>query len=281
MGKHVIAMLGLLAVVGIAATAAVAADEQPAKDPAVSRPGLGALANLPSLTDEQKARIKEIMEAARADAEKADGREAKVKAMRDAMDKIVKDVLTDDQRKAVEDLKAKFAGAGDMMAKFRLTDEQKAKAKEIIEAAKADAAKAEGPEAKMKVFKDAFDKLVKDVLTEEQQKALEELKSKLAINIDEIKTQLEKVKLTDDQKAKVKDIMDAARADAQKAEGAEARIKVFKDAFEKVKSDVLTEDQRKAVGELRTMFDTVRERLMLMITRDAAPKAEAPPAPSK
>jgi Spy/CpxP family protein refolding chaperone len=107
MSKHLIVALGLLAVVGMAAGAVLAADDAPAKDPGVRGPGGGPLAGLASMTDEQKAKIKEIMDAAREDAAKAEGPEAKMKIAKEAFEKVKTAVLTDEQRKKLEEWKEK------------------------------------------------------------------------------------------------------------------------------------------------------------------------------
>jgi Spy/CpxP family protein refolding chaperone len=60
------------------------------------------------LTDEQKAQVKTILTAAREQAKNAPDREAKMKIMREAFDKIRTTVLTDEQRTKLADLKAKW-----------------------------------------------------------------------------------------------------------------------------------------------------------------------------
>ncbi len=63
--------------------------------------------------------------------------------------------------------------------------------------------------------------------------------------------------LTDEQKAKVKEIMKQARAEAKNAADKAEKAKIMKAAFEKIKTDVLTEDQRAKLGEIK---DKVKER---------------------
>ena len=59
--------------------------------------------------------------------------------------------------------------------------------------------------------------------------------------------------LTDEQKAEAKKIMDAAHAEAKDAEDHEARRKIIRAAHEKVRKDVLTDEQRKKLAEHRPM----------------------------
>lgn len=109
MAKHVAAAV-VAAMLAMAAGSALADDpaqaSQPAKHEPVMRGPMGMLAEL-NLTDDQKAKIKDIFAAAKAQAEQATDPKDKLGAFKAALDTIHKDVLTDDQRKLLEDLKAK------------------------------------------------------------------------------------------------------------------------------------------------------------------------------
>ena len=64
--------------------------------------------------------------------------------------------------------------------------------------------------------------------------------------------------LTDDQKAKVKGIMTAAKATAAKATDRAGKMQAFKDAFTTIKTTVLTDDQRKKLETLKAKFGHMR-----------------------
>ncbi|MFB3892455.1 MAG: hypothetical protein ACE15C_10590 [Phycisphaerae bacterium] len=153
-------------------TAVVLSADRPATQPA-GRPMLAHLAKVLNLTDQQRAQIKHIVAAARADAQKAAGKDAKKAVWKAALDKIRNDVLTDQQR-------ARLANINRLHVVFKtlnLTDKQKAEVRDIFKAAHADAAKAADKDAKKAVWKAAFEKIHKDVLTDEQRARLEQLKA--------------------------------------------------------------------------------------------------------
>ncbi len=60
--------------------------------------------------------------------------------------------------------------------------------------------------------------------------------------------------LTDDQKAQIKTIMTAAREQAKTAADRAAKVKIFRDAFEKVKTTVLTDAQRQKLADLKAQW---------------------------
>jgi Spy/CpxP family protein refolding chaperone len=62
---------------------------------------------------------------------------------------------------------------------------------------------------------------------------------------------LAELRLTPDQRAKIRAILEPARAAAQQAADHHAKMKILRDAFEKVKAEVLTDEQRKELESLR------------------------------
>lgn len=148
---------------------AMAADAAPDGGPGRGRPP-GGMRNDPlkelNLTDEQKAKVKEIMEKARKDAEEI---------MKAAREKIAKEVLTDEQREKF----AKMGPAGPhgaAMKELGLSDEQRAKIKEIMEKAREDAEAADEPREKHKIMQAAHEKVMKDVLTDEQREKFKKIR---------------------------------------------------------------------------------------------------------
>ena len=137
------------------------------RHPALMR-GLAALRQL-DLTEEQRAQTRQIMEDARQKAQQASSPDDKARIMKEAWDKITKDVLTDAQRKKLETLRAEGPqGPFKDVPGLNLTDEQKAKIRQIIQPAREEAAKAATHEAKRDILQTAMKKIVNDVLTEKQ-----------------------------------------------------------------------------------------------------------------
>jgi Spy/CpxP family protein refolding chaperone len=273
MTKHWRTVAGTLCVTCLLASCALAADAaaapQASPPPAPAQPEVRVAAMLAklNLTDDQKAKVKEIMEAARTQAQQAAEPAEKLKAVKDAVEKIRTSVLTDDQRKQLEGAREKvetgLEGLGGLfLDKLKLTDDQKAKVKELVAASRAELEKAAGAEAKAKIIKDAIEKIRTGILTDDQRKALEDLRAQ-AVTAAETRIQdaLGGLKLTDDQKAKVKEIFTAARAKAAEAAGPEAKVQVLREAFQKIRAEVLTDEQRKQLESAQDKVGTARERL--------------------
>jgi Spy/CpxP family protein refolding chaperone len=150
----------------------------------------------------------------------------------------------------------KHEGAGPF-AKLNLTADQKAKIKAIREQEKKDLASATDRPAKMKVRKDAREKVMA-VLTDEQRKQLAE--KFLAARRHKVMGKVaDKLGLTDDQKAKAKAIMVQARKDAKAATDRAEKTKIMKAALEKIRTTVLTEEQRKKADEFRNRLKEHRK----------------------
>ncbi|RPI62062.1 MAG: DUF3826 domain-containing protein, partial [Planctomycetaceae bacterium] len=132
---------------------------------------MGAIHQL-NLSDDQKNKITEIMDKARADAEKATEPADKAKIMKDAIEQIRSTVLTDEQRKKLQGmLKDKGPDAGGEfpgIMKLDLTEDQKTKILAVTATAREDAAKADTPKAKRDIFQAARQKILSEVLTPEQ-----------------------------------------------------------------------------------------------------------------
>lgn len=134
------------------------------------------------LTETQRASVREINTAAREETQKAESLLARAEVQKKAWDKIVKEVLTDEQRAKLEKLQKELAApasapAGRGRAMFEglgLTAEQQAKVNEIMEAARKKGADAGTPEARREAFQAARKEIAEKVLNEEQRKKYEE-----------------------------------------------------------------------------------------------------------
>lgn len=134
-----------------------------------------------------------------------------------------------------------------MCKTLNLTDAQKAQIKEIFTTARADAQKATDKDAKRAIWKAAVEKVKTTVLTDEQRQKLAQMHHRHMM--------FAKLNLTDAQKAQVKDILTAARADASKATDPAAKKAIFKAAFDKIKTDVLTDAQRQQLEQMKAKHE--------------------------
>jgi Spy/CpxP family protein refolding chaperone len=136
--------------------------------------------------------------------------------------------------------------------KLNLTSDQQAQMKSILGKAKADAANATDVQAKRQIWKDAWSNIKTNVLTEQQRAQLAQMHQAGRERWGHRKGwghgprgMFQSLNLTAEQKTQVKAIMDQARTDAQNAPDRQAKHEVFRAAFEKIKTTVLTADQVK------------------------------------
>lgn len=176
--------VSLLLLAGLTASKAMA---QEATKPAVKAHGggEGPLSKL-DLTADQKAQVKAILEQMHKDVQAATDKADKAKIRKAAFEKIKTSVLTADQVKKLQAIRAArggengdrahrpFAGLG---KKLGLTDDQKAQVKAILQQARKDAQAATDKGDKKKIWQAAFEKIKTSVLTADQVKKLEELKA--------------------------------------------------------------------------------------------------------
>lgn len=133
------------------------------------------------LTEDQKAKVKAIMDASKADLEKAETPEAKRKVFQESMEKI-KAVLTAEQKTKLEEaLKARMAGGpgARMLAGLDLTDDQKKQVETIMKGVHEKMQAATEPQARMEIMKAAFKEIRDKVLTADQQKKFDEMQKKM------------------------------------------------------------------------------------------------------
>ncbi|MCX5653975.1 MAG: Spy/CpxP family protein refolding chaperone [Planctomycetota bacterium] len=212
------------------------------------------------LSAEQREQMKAILKAANEEAQGAADREAKAKTYREAMEKIKSTVLNDEQRKKWEEVR-KGAGdrarehAGEMFERLNLTPEQKDAVKTIMQAAREQAQGATDREAKAKILRDAVEKVKTTVLTDEQRKKLDAGREgrgpgaggeSPAERVKEHLARLtERLNLTPAQQEAAKEILKAAHEQMQSASDPQAKAKLLREAMEKIRATVLTDDQRK------------------------------------
>jgi Spy/CpxP family protein refolding chaperone len=124
----------------------------------------------------------------------------------------------------------------DAFKSLNLTEDQQAKAKEILEQA--------GKEARA-IMEAARKKITEEVLTDQQRKQLEQLKKESQAKWEEaFLGRFKKLGLTAEQQKKLDQIMAEARTKAEKAQGPEAKRQVLREVVEEIREKVLTESQR-------------------------------------
>ena len=103
-----------------------------------------------------------------------------------------------------------------------------------------------------KTVQESLIKQLSEVLTEEQIAQAKEMLGKARRRVRagmHVLAAMKRLELTEEQKGAMKKILADAKAEAEKAEGREAKAKIFAAAHEKIVSTVLTDEQRKAVKE--------------------------------
>jgi len=193
------------------------------------------------LTDAQKAEIKKIREAAMAEAKKVDPKDRR--AIFEKMKKDIHALFTEEQleklKKAHGDRRGRGRGG---MPDIGLSEDQKKAIAEIRKAAMAEIKKAK-PEERRAIF----EKMRKDIealLTKEQ---IEKMKK--ARQHGRGRGGMPDVGLTDEQKAEIKKIREAAMAKAKEAKPEERRA-IFEE-MRKAIHDVFTEEQLEKLKKAR------------------------------
>jgi len=142
---------------------------------------------------------------------------------------------------------------GEQMAeRLGLSAEQRGEMRAILKAAQEQAQNAPDREAKAKILREAMEKIKATVLGDEQRRKWDDVRESAGERARERAGEMfDRLGLSPEQKESVKSIMQAAREEAQKATDREAKAKIIREAIEKVRSTVLTEDQRKKLEAAR------------------------------
>jgi Spy/CpxP family protein refolding chaperone len=215
--------------------------------------GRGPWAEL-NLTDEQKAKAREIRQSYAEKIRAAEGREAKREVIQ-KMHEELKALLTEEQQATIQAHRQKMqAQRKQDMAKrhariakqLDMTEEQQAKAKAIRESYAEKIRAAEGRDAKAELVKEMHKEL-KGLLTEEQKaKAAEMWKNRRQGRRQEFMKALD---LTDEQKAKGKAIRQSYREKIQAAETPQAKRELVRKMHQELKA-LLTEEQLEKLKDM-------------------------------
>ncbi len=142
------------------------------------------------------------------------------------------------------------AGAGgDMFRSLDLTEEQREAAKEIMSAAREQAKDVEDHQKRRGIMREAFGKIKQEVLTDEQREKLAKMREH-GSRQSRPWAIFARLKLTDEQRGEMKEILDAAREKAKDVEDPQKRRGIMLEACGKVKQDVLTDEQREKLGKM-------------------------------
>jgi len=207
------------------------------------------------LTEEQKARMKAIREETKGLLEKAKTREEKGKILRESFSK-AGEVLTEEQRRKLKELIKRQRRQHDPLAGLDLTTEQKKQVEAIRKEMREKMADAKDREARLAIHKEMREK-IGQVLTDEQKKQLRENIAKRRYRDRSGKrpwranmmAMIERLDLTEDQKARMKSIRQATRSRLEEARTREEKRKIFRDSAKEI-NEILTDDQRKKLDEL-------------------------------
>ena len=200
------------------------------------------------LTDEQKAKIKKIVDETQASAGKVKSAKEKNELWQKALKTIKSDVLTKEQVKKFEEAMLRMGrryGRMRLGADLNLTDDQKAKAKKIRETYR-DKIKNAKPEERWELIKKMRGEL-ESILTDEQKAKAKKHRER---NMRRFREGVAGVlDLTDDQKAQGKKIRESYRDKIKNAKGEERRelIKKMQDELE----SILTDEQKAKVKKHR------------------------------
>jgi len=150
--------------------------------------------------------------------------------------------------------------AGGMFRQLDLSDQQRQAVREIMEAARQQARGVEDPQQRREIMHEAFGKIKQDVLTDPQREKLQESWKRYRRGGREWKARhplagvhlFRQLDLTDQQREAAKEIMATARQQAQGVEDPQQRREIIRQAFAKIKQDVLTDQQREKLEKIWT-----------------------------
>ena len=207
-----------------------------------------------NLTEQQKVNIKIILDEATAQSKKTDDKEVERKLLAEAFEKIRQTVLTPDQNGKIGSMLMRMRPPGGRVGGRRpqprpqpnLTDEQKAKEKEIMAKARVESAKAEDRGARRRITADAQRRVRQEVWTDAQRTQARQARTQRG------KAWMEQMGMSKDQIAQSEKIMGDARKAADEAGSRRERGQIMRDAYRKVRDEVWTDEQRTQARERRT-----------------------------
>jgi hypothetical protein len=206
------------------------------------------------LSDEQQAKAKTILADAEAQAGKTDDEQLQQSLRKDAMDRIAETVLTDEQKQQFLQTaqRGRRGGRGGRGGEgeggrrgpnLQLTDEQQTQRDEIMQAAREQARNAEDRGERRRIMGEAMRKVHDEIFTDEQR---QQLRQQMRQN-----SPLGRMGASEEQMDQAETIMRDAREKAREVESREERREIFRAAMQRVRDEVLTEEQRQQMQEMR------------------------------
>jgi len=212
----------------------------------------------------RKAQDKEAAEAAMKEVKELG--KARKQLHEDLMNQL-KEVLSKEQmvkvKKFFTDMRRRGRPGAMMLRAIRrldLTEDQKAATRKILDSAKAQARKADDPGQKGEIMRAAFEKIRKEVLTDEQRKKLDEMRERRDRGPRGGLLGLRGLDLTDEQTEQIQAIHKEAREKAEAAETRQARREIRREAIKKIVEEVLTDEQRQKLRDRREQRGGRRRR---------------------
>ena len=226
------------------------------------QPATRALAGLAGLDldDDQKQQARAILDEANEQARATADPAEKDRIFKAAMEKILADVLTADQREQVQGNRNRLEAFG-MLRGLHLTPEQHKQIQAIHQAMVKKLESADTPQARREIVESAMADVTANILTEEQRDQLENFRRRETRAPrpapDSPPNPLDKLNLTDEQKKQIETIRQDSAATIEKAQTPPDRRDAMRTAMKQIR-DVLTEEQRKQLDEQRPMSRPVR-----------------------
>jgi hypothetical protein len=202
------------------------------------------------LSDDQKTKVKIILDEAKLQGQKTESAEVRAKLMKDAVDKIKGSVLTPDQIDQIKKAEAARSQRGGNFGRVELSEKQRAQRSKIREKARTKMKNAETSEEKRKIYREAADKM-KGIYTDDQKKQMEKGRERMKkMMTDRFKQSPLGKALNEEQTKQFFETMKDARKAASEAESRDDRRKAFTGAIDKF-AETLPDDQREKFNAAR------------------------------
>jgi Spy/CpxP family protein refolding chaperone len=145
--------------------------------------------------------------------------------------------------------------AGELAKDLNLTDEQKQQVEAILRKARADAEKATEPQARQQIRKASVEQIEKVLDDEQRAKFVQHRQERGKMGPGQpgnpLLAALRQLDLTDAQKTQVEQVLQQARADAEKATDPQAKQQIREAAMRKIRTEILTDAQRQQLQQIR------------------------------
>jgi hypothetical protein len=202
-----------------------------------------------NLKDVQKPVIKRIVDETVPSTQPGGGDQADKDLCMDlAFERIWETVLTNAQRRRFETILRELQQRAQLqqsMERMKLTPEQSAAVKAVLDAAQAEADKAQDPKQKWQILQRAQRKIRTEIWTDTQREEYHKIMA------ESQRQNMRLIGFTDEQITRAEAILDEARRKAQAAQNAQESREIMRQAADQVRREVMTEDQRQRLDAQR------------------------------